>query len=228
MSAHDHKPSPCALIARQRPQELLSASQTHTSTTLHDTVLLRYLALIHPALPASYSSSTSSISSFPRRDDLIRILTSGKTRPSGGFWGEAFEVEATMLDAAPTSDDEGTKRETHGVRAVLEAIYNRWRDSSSRPSRHTTGSSSSLTSKQPNAQAGLRYAEWLLCVMGDGKAASNVIRTTLATSREFREKDEVERRWSEVLTAHEGEVAGATSRSENPEIGAPDIDIEMD
>ena len=130
-----------------------------------------------------------------------------------------------MLDVAPTNDNEAIKRETHGVRAVLETIYNRWRDSSPGLSRHTTGSSSSLTSKQPYAQAGLRYAEWLLRVMDDGKAASNVIRTTLATSRE---KDEIERRWSDVLTAHEGEVVGATSTGEDPEIGAPDIEIEMD
>ena len=204
-----------------RDQELLLASQAHTSRTLHDAVLLRYLDLVHPTL----SASTSSTSFFPRRDDLIKTLTSGRTRPSTGFWREAFEIEASMLDAS-AENDEAFQREAHGVRAVLEIIYNRWRDSSSGPLRGAKGSSVT-SSMQPNAQAGLRYAEWLLLVMDDGKAASNVIRTTLATSREFAEKDEIEKRWTEVLAAHEAEVAGARSTA-NPEIGEPVMEMVVD
>jgi hypothetical protein len=196
-------------------------------------VLLRYLALIHPTLSASSSSSTSSTPSFPRRDDLAQILTSGKTRPSTGFWKDAFDVEAQLLDASSAENDEAIQREIHGVRAVLEVIYTRWRDCFSGHTRRTKGSSTpaSLSTSpymQPRAQAGLRYAEWLLHVMDDWRAASNVIRTTLATSQEFVEKDEIERRWNEVLAAHEAEAAGATSTGADPEIGEQVVAMVVD
>lgn len=118
-----------------------------------------------------------------------------------------------MLDTSLAENDEAMRREILGVRAVLEVIYTRWWGSSPGHSRteQSSPSSSSMSCMQPSAQAGLRYAEWLLRVVEDGKAASNAMRSALAASRDFADKDEIERRWSKVLAVHEAEVAGATS-----------------
>ena len=64
--------------------------------------------------------------------------------------------------------------------------------------------------------------------MNDGRAASSLICTTLATSREFAEKDEIERRWSEVLAAHEVEATGPTNVGADPEFGEQAVEMVVD
>lgn len=218
-------------------QELFLASQATASTELHDSILLRYLAIIHPTLPtvkkSPGTSSKSSSVTRPRLDDLVRVLGSGEVRPSAHFWSPAFDLEASLLDPAPGQNDGEAMETQHdalelkGVRAILEILYVRWRDSftdrgqSSSP--HVVGAAGGRGRVQTDA--GLRYAEWLLRVADDGATASTVIQGALAVcSSEPTLRDEVERRWGDVLAAHEA-ASAVTSAAEGQDV---DIDIILD
>lgn len=206
-------------------QELFLASQATTSAKLHDAIVLRYLAVVHSTLPASKPSPSSKSPSRSnlRRDDLTSLLGSGKVRPSASFWSEAFELEVSFFDPQSfleSNDSTEIEASTHqqalelqGVRAVLETIYTRWRDSGK---------------AQVQADAGLRYAEWLLRFAEDGAAASTVIRGALAScASEPAVKDEVETKWGDVLTAHEAAGAAIDAAANVKGIDALDLDIEM-
>lgn len=107
------------------------------------------------------------------------------------------------------SEHKNRLSELQGVRAILELIYTRWRDSFTVPLRAKGSAiSSTQATGKVQAEAGLCYAEWLLLVAEDGAAASKVIRGALASCiSEPALRDDVERRWSDTLAAHDAEAA---------------------
>lgn len=145
------------------------------------------------------------------------------------FWEQAFEVEARILETTVISSndedlEDSSKEGIHATRDVLDLIYARWRDSS-------------LVSGGM-VEAGLKYASWLVRVAEDGVMASRVIQNVLAacdhgrgSARAVGEREEVERRWGDILSEIELDRAGVVPPSTEETIGRDDrmeIDIEIE
>lgn len=192
------------------------------SASLHDTIILRYLAITHPSLPATSSKPKSNL----RAEDLRRLLNSGKIRPSSAFWSQVFALEASFLAIQNENNDSDSPSpspsEISGVRAVLELIYHRWRSSSS-----DKWASSSSTA-EGEVEAGLAYGEWLLAVAGDGAAASKVARSAFSSVDNDPEmKDRVENRWNEVLVKAQESQSGIAPTDADAEEEEDDGEVEI-
>lgn len=194
-------------------QDLLLRSQSHTSSSLHDAILLRRLGLIHSSLCSDESVSPRGT---PLKDDLTSLLNSGKARPSSAFWAKAFDVETRILATNKDSEEHEDQR-IRTTRDVLALIHSRWAESTSRV--------------DGGAEAGLTYANWLVRVAKDGAAASKVIQSVLAACNNGAgsDREDVERRWGEALSELEKERTGSSTMTERAlEEGEMDVDIDIE